>query len=624
MPKGYTGKILRVNLSNGEISITQYDEAWYRTYLGGWNLIAYVLLTETPAECDPLGPLNKLIIASGIMTGTPVAGSGRNAVGAKSPLTGGFGEADVGGFFGAELRRAGWDGVIVEGAAARPVYLWIKDEQVEIRDAGGIWGTKTDDAERLIRQELGDERVRVCQIGPAGERLVLQSCILNDVTHAAGRCGLGAVMGSKKLRAVACRGTGKVETADAESLRRWARFTADQVKEEGSLPRLAHDHGSDGWLMPLQVAGGLPTRNFREGVFEGAEKIDGLRMTETILVGRDTCYACPVRCKRAVETHDAWGVSARYGGPEYETTAAFGSLCGVDDLPAIAKANELCNAYGLDTISTGVTIAWAMECFERGLLTPADTGGMELRFGDALAMVQTTEQIALRQGFGDLLAHGAYRAAEKIGRGTLQYVVHAKKQEAPMHDPRTKNSLNIGYAISPTGADHVHNCADDGYQTAEGIAGLRCLGVHQPMVFTDLSPAKVRLFKRVANSAYFWNVVGMCANLGMCFDTPTMARIIGAGTGWDFSVFEMQEVGERALAMARVYNYRCGFRAKDDVAPARFSEPMQNGPVEGTYLDPAVMAQALRMYYDMMGWDHETGAPKAWKLHELGLSWLVA
>ena len=621
MPKGFNGKVLRVDLTTGTISTQEFDENWYRTYLGGWGLIAYVLLNEVPADCDPLGPDNKLIVAPGIVTGVPIGGGGRNAVGAKSPLTGGFGEADVGGFFGAELKHAGWDGIIVEGMSDKPVYLWINDDQVEIRDAGHLWGKKTADVENQIKDELGDKRVRVCQIGPAGENLCLNSNILNDVTHAAGRCGLGAVMGSKKLRAIATRGSHKLELGDPDEIRKWARWQTDQVKVEGSMANILHDHGTDGFLMPLQAAGGLPTRNFIEGYFDGAESIDGFHMTETILKEGDSCFACPVRCKRVIETHDKWQVDPTYGGPEYETSGAFGSLCGVDSLPAISKANELCNAYGLDTIEMGVDIAWAMECFEEEKISVEDTGGIELRFGNAEAMVQLVEMTAKREGFGDTLALGAYRAAEKLGRDTLRHVVHAKKQEVPMHDPRIKFALNIGYAISPTGADHVHNIHDDGFQTEAGMAGVHCVGIHDPMPYTDLSPAKVRLTKRWINNRVFYNCVGMC-NF-MSYNIPGQCAIVAGVTGWDFSVFEMDEIGERCMAMARLFNYRAGFTAADDVPPQRFSEPIQKGPSEGTYIAKDAMDEALSMYYDMMGWDHETGAPKAWKLHELGLSWLV-
>ena len=621
MPKGYNGRLLRVNLTTGESSVQEFDDNWCRTYLGGWGMIAYILLNEVPADCDPLGSDNKLIVAAGIMTGAPLGGTGRNAIGAKSPLTGGFGESDVGGFFGAELRHAGWDGIIVEGVSDRPVYLWVKDGDVETRDASHLWGKKTGDVESIIKGEIGDSSARVCQIGPAGENLSLLSCVVNDVTHFAGRCGLGAVMGSKKLRAIAVRGTGKLEMAEPDRIREWARWQAGLVAGESARAKILHDHGTMGFVLPLRAPGGLPTRNFQSGFFEGAEQIDGELMTETILKSTDTCFACPIACKRVVETDDEWKVDPTYGGPEYETGAALGSLVGVDDLPALCKANELCNAYGLDTIGVGAAIAWAMECYEDELISVEDTGGVELRFGNARALVQLVEQIALRQGFGDVLAGGAYRASAMFGDEARARLMHVKKQEVPMHDPRVKYGLNIGYAISATGADHNHNFHDSRYESEAQIGVFRPLGVQEPMRFDDLSPAKIRMVKRWINQRGFQDSVGLCSS--MDYDVPAQCDIVSAATGWDFSVFELHEVGERVIDMARVFNFRCGFRAEDDAPPPRFSKPTQGGPNDGAFIPEEEMADALSMYYDMMGWDHETGAPLPWKLHELGLSWLV-
>lgn len=619
MPNGFQGKVLRVNLSTRNTEEMSLDEIWYRTYIGGWGLIAYILLREVPADCDPLGPENKLIIAEGLLTGWPLAGSGRNAFGAKSPLTGAFGAAEAGGFFGAELRRAGWDGIIVEGRAESPVYLWIHDDRVEIRDAAHLWGRPTGDVERAIKAELDEPQARIAQIGPAGERKARLACIINDVSHAAGRTGLGAVMGAKNLRAIAVRGTRPIAVHDPDTLRRWSRWHAEQVREDPVFIRRKH-YGSNGFMLDLQAFGGLPTRHFLEGAFDGAEQIDGQAMARTILTGDHTCFACPVRCKRRVELHDTWDIDPIYGGPEYETAAAFGSLCLIDDLPAIAKANELCNAYGLDTIGTGVTIAWAMECFERGLLTRADTDGIELRFGNAPAMVKMVEKIIAREGLGDILAQGAYRAAHIIGRGTEQYVMHVKHQEIPMHDPRIKFALDIGYAVSPTGADHVHNIHDVMFDSANGAAFLHPFGIYSPLPAKDLSPAKMRMAKRVIHYRIFLNCLGLCNFMG--YSIPALREIIQAGTGWDYSLFELQECGERVMDMARVFNYRCGVRPEDDRPPARFSEPVQNGPNRGTFLPAGDVERALALYYDMMGWDHQTGAPMPWKLHELGLSWL--
>ncbi|NLE46606.1 MAG: aldehyde ferredoxin oxidoreductase family protein, partial [Chloroflexi bacterium] len=543
MPNGYAGKILRVNLTTGELAVEELDERFYRTYMGGWGLIAHFLLKELPTGVDPLGPENMLIFATGVVTGTPVAGAGRSAVGAKSPLTGGFGEADVGGWWGAELAHAGFDAIIFSGKSAEPVYLWVKDGQAELRSAAHLWGKLTADVEAALREELEDKRVRVAQIGPAGERLSRIAGVMHDINRAAGRTGLGAVMGSKNLKAVAVRGTGKKEIADQQSLQDVARWFVRHYPSTwgASLKDLGTANA-----VTQHLDGGLPTLNFQRGTFDGWEAITGKTMRDTVLKDRDTCYACPIGCKRVVEiTEGDYQVDPVYGGPEYETLGALGSICGVDDLAAICKANELCNAYGLDTISCGMTIGWAMECFDRGLLTTEDTGGLDLRFGDAAAMVKAVELMGQREGFGDLLAEGAYRAAGTIGRGTDAYVIHAKKQELPMHEPRIKYGLGVGYALSPTGADHMHNFHDVDYQTEDGIEDLQGFGILEPLPFNDLSPAKMRLGKVLISWQTLHNSLGFCMFVGSCFTKDRVVQMVRAITGWDTSLYELIQVGER-------------------------------------------------------------------------------
>ncbi len=621
MPNGYWGKVLRVNLSTGAVSVDTHDWRFYRMYLGGWNLVAYTLLNELPGDADPLGPANKFIFAAGVATGAPAQTSGRSAVGAKSPLTGGFGESDVGGFWGAELKRAGWDGIIVEGVSPKPVYLWIKDDQVEIRDAAHLWGKTTGEAQTMIRQELGDDLIRVSQIGPAGEKLCLNACVVNDINHAAGRTGMGAVLGSKKLRAVAVRGSQKVTIASPDLTKDLAVWLKGKIETDGMTIR-RHTLGTAGVATGLNESGGLPTRNFRDGSFEGTAKIDGAHMAETIRVDMETCFSCAIRCKPAVKVTGRYEVDPLYGGPEYETIAALGSNCGVDDLEAIAMANQLCAMYGLDTISAGVVISWAMEAFERGLLTPQDTGGLEVRFGNAPVVPKLVEMICQREGFGDFLAQGAYRCAEQLGKGSMEFVVHARRQEAPMHDPRIKHAHDLGYATSPTGADHMHNIHDAWFQTEDTIKGLHCLGVLSPLRFDDMTPAKMRMAKQVINLALSRNCMGLCSFLPA--NAAKLAEIISAITGWDFSVLELLEVGERAAAMAREFNRRCGQTAADDAPPARFFEPLGNGPLKGDAVKRDEFQAALALYYDMQGWDHATGAPLDWKLYALGLDWIVA
>lgn len=618
VPNGYHNKILRVDLTTGAISVEEPGEKFFRMYYGGWNMIAHYLLTETEPDIDPLGPDNLLIFAPGILTGVPLGGGGRNAVGAKSPLTGGFGAGEVGGVWGAELRRAGWDGIVIKGQAATPVYLWIKGDQVELRDASHLWGKDTVAVDATIKEELGDKNVSVTQVGIGGENLVRYSAVMNDINRAAGRTGLGAVMGSKKLKAVAVRGRGRVPLADAKRVNAQARWLAENFMTTSAG---LHDHGTDGGLVWLDASGGLPTRNFQEGAFEHAKAITGETMTHTILTGRDNCYACPIYCKRVVGIANRYKVDSDYGGPEYETVGSLGSVCGIGDLEAIAYGNQLCNAYGLDTISAGMTIAWAMECFERGLIGPEDTGGLDVRFGNAEVMIELLEQITHRRGFGNLLAEGSLRAARTIGRDTERYAMQVKGQELPMHEPRIKFALNLGYSTSPTGADHMHNIHDTGYETPAGIKDMLPLGQFEPLPADSLGPEKVRLAKYHIDWQVLYNCLGLC--MFMPYSKEQMQDIVQGATGWPASLFEMIKVGERALAMARVYNHREGFTAADDKPLWRISTKFESGPAKGVEVPMEDMIRAIDLYYEMNGYDKETGAPTAGKLVELGVGWLA-
>jgi aldehyde:ferredoxin oxidoreductase len=616
LPYGYTGKILRVDLGSGKIGVETPDEKFYRTYFGGRALIAYYLLKEVPAGADPLGPDNKLIFAAGPLTGAPFAGSGRNSVGARSPLTGAYGDGEAGGFFGAELKRAGWDAVIVEGVSAKPVYLWIKDEHVEIRDAAEIWGKPTLEAQDIIREELGDKNIRTAQCGIAGENLVRYAAVCNDLKHFAGRSGMGAVMGSKKLRAIAVRGSKPVEVADAEALREQSKWMTENFMElAGDL----RDVGTAGTVMNLQASSGLPTRNFNEGQFEGAEKISGQTMRDTILVGRESCFACPIRCKRVVAVEEPYKVDPRYGGPEYETIGSLGSVCGIDDLAAIAKGNEICGATSLDTISAGMTVAFAMECYENGLLTKEDTGGIDLKFGNGEAMVEVLEKIARREGIGDLLAEGVMRAAGKIGRGAEKYAVHVKGQEVPMHEPRLKTGLGVGYAVSPTGADHMHNIHDTAY-TKEGRAlqELAVLGILSPVPAADLSADKVRLMTYKTIWQHYSNCALYC--MFVPWGVERAVAVTRAITGWNTSTFELMKVAERAVNLTRVFNLANGFSAEHDTLHEKFFEPFASGPLAGFEIKRDVFSDAVVLHYGMMGWD-EQGVPQESKLEELGIGW---
>jgi aldehyde:ferredoxin oxidoreductase len=617
--KGYTGKILRVDLTDRKIEVEEPDELFYRQYLGGSSLIAYYLLKEVPAEVEPLDADNLLIFAGGPITGIPVAGAGRSAVGAKSPLTGGYGEADVGGFFGAELRRAGYDAVIVKGQADTPVYLWIHDGEAEIRAADHFWGMTTGDCQAAVQEELGEKSARLALIGPAGEKLVRFACVINDLKHAAGRTGLGAVMGSKNLKCVVARGRTAVPVADQEGVQALGKAMTSGWKQ---LAWGMHELGTPGGLTGLHSQGKLPTRNFQDGQFEGNEKIGGEALRDTIMIDRGGCFACPIRCKRVVEVNDEdYQVDPQYGGPEYETIGAFGSNCGVDDLRAISKANEICNAYGMDTISAGMAVSFAMECFENELLSVEDTSGMELRFGNGKAMVRLTQMIADREGIGDMLAEGTDFAAAEIGDGADAYTINTHGQPFPMHECRSRHGQALGYAVSPTGADHMHNIWDEGL--ARDVLGesWKTLGVFTPVPATELNAAKVHAYAVTANMKWLDNALGLC--MFVPWTTDQKIQLMRAITGWETNLFELFKIGERSVTMMRLFNMRSGWTREDDVLPQRAGQSHFSGSVTEKPVGEAELAEAVTQYYAMMGWDAETGAPTPMKLQELELAWAI-
>ncbi|MCD6520841.1 MAG: aldehyde ferredoxin oxidoreductase family protein, partial [Anaerolineae bacterium] len=559
MPYGYMGKILHVDLSSGKIETEEPPESFYRTYMGGSALAMYYLLNNLPPGVDPLSPENILVISVGVLTGAPISGLSRVMANAKSPLTGAIGDSEGGGFWPAEFKFTGYDAIIFTGRAPKPVYLWIHDGEVELRDASHLWGKVTGEAEALIREELGDKRIQVLQIGPAGEKLTRFAAIMNMSTRACGRTGMGAVMGSKNLKAIAVRGHNHPEVFDRDTIRELAKWGRENLEDSGVYSLQLH--GTAGGIDFLQKIGGLPTRNWTSGVFEGWEKIWGQTMTDTILKENDTCYGCIIRCKRVVEVKGRYNVDPLYGGPEYETVATMGSYCGIDDLEAIAKANEICNKYGMDTISCGATVAFAMDCYENGILTKEDTGGIELRFGNAEAMVQMVQMIAERKGLGNLLAEGSYRAAQKIGKGAEKLAVTCKKQEYPAHVPQAKRSLALIYAVNPFGADHMSSDHDPNYSpehsTPETLERLSELGLIHPLDIHDLSVEKVRY------ALYTEYVHSLLDSLGTCqfvwgpswqlYDLAQLRDLVQAVTGWRTSLYELMLVGQRRLNMMRVF-----------------------------------------------------------------------
>ena len=640
MPDGYNSKILRVDLSASSISVEEPAEEFYRKYMGGSALGLYYLLNEMPAGADPLGPDNILALSLSVVTGAAVSGQSRMTATAKSPLSGMIGDSQCGGFWPAKLKFAGFDAIIIKGRASSPVYLWIDDGQAELKDASHIWGQTTGEAQAAIMRELGDDKdIEILQIGPAGEKMVRYACLINMCNRANGRTGMGAVMGSKNLKAIAVRGKNKPSIADSAAFKEIVKWGAKKFKGSG-LSGFGK-YGTAGSLGAQHAIGGLPTRNFTRGVFDGWQGIDGKTMYDTALrgckdgrqdrSGRDTCFGCIIRCKRVVAIEEGpFAVDPLYGGPEYETAAAFGSYCGVDDLAAVCKANEICNAYGMDTISCGATIAWAMEAYEAGCLTKEHTGGMQITFGDAPIMVELTRMIAERRDFGNLLAEGSARVAAKLGCGE-QFLITSKKQEAPAHMPQLKKGLALIYAVNPFGADHESSehdpmIAEDAYQAFKDR--FNAIGLSKPLPVQSLDADKVEFVCKTQQTYSMLDSLALCHFVWgpswQLYGFEHLVNMIKAVTGWDVTVDELQQVGERRLNMMRAFNAGEQFTRHDDTLPEKFfDKPLQGGPSDGWNVDRSAFDKALTEYYRRCGWNEKTGNPTRDTLTRLGLDWVA-
>jgi len=630
---GLVGKILHVDLDEERFEIENPPESFYRKYMGGSAVGLYYLLKYTPAHCDPLSSENTLVLSTGVVTGAPISGNSRLTATAKSPLTDTVGDSQSGGYFPAELKFAGFDAIVLHGKAKKMIYLTIMDGQVEIHPAEHLKGKDTAVVEDLIKAELEESKVQILQAGLAGEKGVRFAAIMSMANRANGRNGLGAVMASKGIKAIAVRGDKKkFPIYDRKGLQEIARWGSQNLAKSDVYGMAVH--GTADVVGSQHTAGGLPTRNWESGSFPSWEAIAGSTMTDKILKRRDSCYACTVRCKRVVEApygeaeeeekHEQFRVDPRYGGPEYETISTFGSYCGIDDLEAIAEANQLCNKYGMDTISCGATIAWAMDAFEHGLITTEDTDGIELRFGNAEAMVKMVDMIAHRERFGDVLAEGSARAAEILGVGK-DLVVTTKKQELPAHMPQVKRSLGLIYAVNPFGADHQSSEHDESYPAYPERMGQ--LGLFQGETSEGLDEAKIEF---ALKTQYFYSALD---SVSVCqfvygpswhlYSPEQLMEVIQKITGWDIDIEEFLQVGERRLNMMQAFNAREGFSREDDRLPNKIYTPLKGGASDGAFLTEDELETAKDYYYAIAGWDVKTGKPSKKKLASLGLEWLA-
>jgi aldehyde:ferredoxin oxidoreductase len=614
---GLMGKILRVNLTESKVSEEAIPENIAKMYLGGGGLATKYLYDEVKKGTDPLGPENELIFMTGPLTGTSCPSAGRYSVVAKSPLTGTWAQANSGGFWAPDFKRTGYDGVIFQGISKKPVYLVCEDGKAELRDASHLWGMKTPETTDTIQNELG-KQFKVACIGPAGEKKVRIACVMNDKHRAAGRCGLGAVMGSKNLKAIAAKGTKKVQIADPEKFMSVSKKQYDLIRDS-MLKVGLETHGTNLLLDMVNVRGGLPTRNWQVGMFAHEYKINGPALTDNVLKSRVACYACPIACGRVSEIKTGKWAGKEGEGPEYESVVLLGSACDVDDLNAITMANFLCNEYGIDTISAGSIIAFAMECYEKGILTKKDTGGLEIKFGDPDILVELTEKIGKREGIGDLLGEGTKRVAEKLGKGSEKFAMQVKGLELPAYDSRAAKITALGYAVASRGGDHM-----TGYIQGPTFIDTPFLVVDDSKI-DDVympKPKDATVLRDLENALTMFDVTGTCKFMGLMLNAHEWVDLISSVTGWEFSIEDFKKTGERIVNLSRAFNMRDGFTRADDNLPKRLTEePMPDGPAKGHVVEQ--LDTLLDSYYEARGWDKKTGKPTPEKLKELGLDFVI-
>lgn len=607
---GWRGKILRVNLTEGMVHEEELDPQVAKDYIGGRGLGIWLLNKELDPQCDPLSPANIMVMATGPLTGTGAPTGARYSVMTKSPLSGGITCSNSGGKFPSELKRSGFDAIVVEGRSEKPVYLWVSDGTFELRNAEHLWGMTTHETTSQLITET-NAKAKVACIGPAGEKKVLFAAIMNDKDRAAGRSGVGAVMGSKNLKAVVVRGTQKIQLADPDRFMEFNRQVLGRFKEEAKVTPIGlRINGTAGVVTATQNYGVLPTKNWQQGTFDGWEKIDGREVTKKYLVTNSACFACPIGCGRKTKVDDPQ-FAGEGEGPEYETVYAMGSNCMVDNLAAVLKANYICNELGMDTITMGATVGCAMELVDRGYISE-EAVGSSLKWGDAEALVELTRMTGYREGFGDKLAEGSYRLAESCGHPELAMV--SKKQEFPGYDPRGAQAMGLAYATSPIGGSHMRG--DPAY--------FELFGIPQPM-------DRLAWKGKAKPTQAFQDHSAIIDSAGLCiFFTvrnlvekdleiaPTgILEYMNAATGANYTLEELSEAGERIINIERLFLVKVGFRRKDDSLPKRMTEePMLEGPSKGyvCHLD-----EMLDEYYEERDWTAD-GVPTPEKLAKLGIS----
>jgi len=603
---GYTGKILRIDLTGQTVAIESLDERVLRSYLGGRGIGAYLAYRELKPSFGPFSPGSSLYFITGPLQGTLAPFAPKFVMINKSPLSGSLSRSLCGGGgFGPELKYAGYDAVIIKGKAAKPVYLWIDDSRVQIRDAQAHWGKTTGETQAGIQKELGDPSIKVITIGPAGEKLVRYSGVIVG-SRAAARGGAGAVMGSKNLKAIAVRGTGGVYAADLGQFRERLEETYAAIGENPAVPA-RRELGTPGTLAVTYGSGVLPVMNFSRATFDGIQGLMPETVRDTLYIHNESCFGCPLPCGKTGLIREGPYQGMVLPGPQYETIGLLGSNCGIGDIRVVAQANYLCNEYGLDTISTGSVIAFAIECYQRGLVTKRDTDGLELKFGDGEILMALIEKIARRDGFGDLLAEGTKRVSEAVGRESSRFAMHSKGQDFAAYDPRALVGMGLLYATATPGANHSFGPT----LTAERV-GLKDMLTHRE---------KGRINRIEQNRYCLQDSMIFCSFSRFGMDDLQRLRLTNAVTGWNYSDGEATTIADRIYTLERLFNIREGFSKKDDALPWRcLNEPMPDGPAQGNTVPLGPM---LTDYYRERGWNERTGAPEQETIEKLGLAELA-
>ncbi len=646
----FAGKLLRINLSKKTFFEEPINEETLKKYLGPRGFGANILFNELPRGVDPLGAENKIIFSTGPITGTIVPGGTRIQMIAKSPLTGGYGESSAAGSLGREMKMSGFDHIIIEGISPKPVYVWIDNGKVEFRSAEHLWGDTTGDAEDKIKKETSDKS-SVAVIGPGGEKMCKFAAVLTGKHRAFGRTGMGAVMGSKKMKAIAIKGTGIIKYHDPKLVKKLIKELIQRIKEDPQK-NLIMKYGTSYGVAALNEIGLLPTKNFQSGFFEECGEISHKKMADTILIERYRCAGCVMKCISGVEVSSGpfKPVEPKYGGPEYETLATLGSNCLNANLESIAKANELCNSLGIDTMSTGVVIAWAMECYEKGILRKEDLDGIELTWGNSEGIVELVRKIGFREGVGNLLSEGVRIASEKIGKGSQKFAMHVKGLEFAMQEPRGKKGQGLIYAMGPRGAAHTEAVPDRAYMKKNSFPEVGIIDSVSPLAagrekaYVTLKGQDIRilldLFGGCGHVFEPWNPVS---------SLTVIKEFINAATGLNYSIEELMTVSERANNIARAFNVREGMSKKDDILPHRMSEPLDVGPIglepsktskiraknesldsytgglsnresiKGQIISKNELDEMLKEYYQLREWD-KNGIPTSKVLEKLGLN----